>query len=290
MIEHISNDSKASGSHTGNRPARSYSVVRAASNFSNITGLVAGFALAAVVLVFTVGATAPNAPRVILGFAASLFLLAYVGSLILSYAFGALAGRRNTAAAMTHAMLLGSGLSVSFVAILGGFVALSVAFLPNSSTLFFLIAAAVVWAVQPAIWFPHREMIHEFGLPPYGSRAPTSDARAHKLVSHTSRIALVASVTSIVFREFHIVKTLVGPPREWEYVTIASAGILYTAFIQSLVLPLAMAASGEHEHREGISTKLLARVTDDGRLTTTATLLIATLQCATLFVILALLP
>jgi hypothetical protein len=271
--------------------ARSYSVVHAASSFSNVTGLVAGFALAAVVLVFTIAATSHGKHQVILGFAAALFALAYVNSLIIAYSFGALSGRPNSAAAMTHAMLLGSGLSVSFVAILGGFVALSAGFLPHSSDLLFGIAAVVIWAVQSAIWFPHREIIQEFGPPPSGSLAPVSDSQAHSLIKRASYIAAAASAAAILVRCSGLVRTLFGPPQEWEYMVIAGAGILYVAMVQSLVLPLAMAGAEDPLRRVVAGSRGLSRsVTGDGRLTMAATRNIASMQCLTLFVILSLLP
>jgi hypothetical protein len=55
-----------------------YDIVAAAPAYSNITGLVAGFALTAVILAFTIAATAGKLgphQKVDLGFAATLFSL-----------------------------------------------------------------------------------------------------------------------------------------------------------------------------------------------------------------------
>src|SRR5690349_10405886 len=88
-----------------------YDVVAAAASYSNITGLVSGFALTAVILAFTIAATADltSVQRIDLGFATTLFALGFVGCLLCAFSFASLSGEVSSVATLTDSMLVGSG-------------------------------------------------------------------------------------------------------------------------------------------------------------------------------------
>jgi hypothetical protein len=75
---------------------RPYNAARAAPGYANVTGLVSTFALAAVVLVFLIAATASTTPspseNADMGLATLLFAVGFLGCLLSAFAFAALAG------------------------------------------------------------------------------------------------------------------------------------------------------------------------------------------------------
>lgn len=146
----------------------SYDVVKATSDFSNITGLVAGFALTAVVLAFTIAATAhlDASQRIELGFAATLFALGFVGCLVCAYSFASLSGETSSVATLTQSMLVGSGLTVCIVAVLGGFEALARAFLPDAAIVFLVVCGTIAMVAPPFVWFPTPTPCVDSARPP----------------------------------------------------------------------------------------------------------------------------
>jgi len=73
-----------------------YDAAAAASGYANVTGLVSTFALAAVVLVFLIAATATRPPTAAqnadMAIATILFSVGFLGCLLAAFAFAALAG------------------------------------------------------------------------------------------------------------------------------------------------------------------------------------------------------
>ena len=76
---------------------REYDVVKAAPSYAGASGLISGFALAAVVLVLTVAASEKVEPprQIYLSFATSLFTLGFVGCLFCAFSFASLGGERS---------------------------------------------------------------------------------------------------------------------------------------------------------------------------------------------------
>lgn len=146
-----------------------YDVVAASDSYSNITGLVSGFALTAVILAFTIAATADltSAQRIDLGFATTLFALGFIGCLLCAFSFASLSGEESSVATLTDSMLIGSGLSVCIVAVLGGFEALAAAFLPDTKLVFLVICTAMAGVAPSFVWFPHWDIVQRFGPPAY---------------------------------------------------------------------------------------------------------------------------
>lgn len=245
-----------------------YDVVKASSDYSNVTGLVAGFALTAVVLAFTIAATADLMPdqRIDLGFATTLFALGFVGCLICAYSFASLRGEQSSVATLTHSMLVGSGLSVCVVAVLGGFEALARAFLPEAAVVFLVVCSAVA-AVAPAfVWFPQLDIIQRYGSPAYPG-PPASKREATVLLLRLFLLGIAAAVGGITLQSLG----LLGNPRHWEYLVITFVGLAYTS---AMVL----------------AALWVSTLTERARLSIKHTWALALVQSATIFVMIALLP
>ncbi|HET7418127.1 MAG TPA: hypothetical protein VFJ61_10935 [Solirubrobacterales bacterium] len=246
-----------------------YDVVKAASAYSNATGLVSGFALAAVVLVFTIAATVSDlddAQRVDLGFATSLFALGFVGCLLGAYAFASLGGEENSPATMTYSMLVGSAVSIAVIAVLGGFEALAEAFLAESAVVFEIFTAMGAAIVPLFVWFPQWDIVQRFGPPRYDG-PPRSTAEAERLIRRLGALGLLAAAigTALHFT------ALFGDPERWEYLVLTFGGLLYVGAMVATALKVSM-----HEGR--------------GRATTRETWVLAIIQSLMVMVTLALLP
>jgi|GEM_PF-6618741 len=246
-----------------------YDVVKAASAYSNATGLVSGFALAAVVLVFTIAATVSDldhGQKVDLGFATSLFALGFVGCLLCAYSFASLAGEKNSPATMTYSMLVGSAVFISVIAVLGGFEALAQAFLPESAAVFEVFTAVGAMIAPLFVWFPQWDIVQRFGPPRYKG-PPCSTGEAQRLIA---RLWALGVVTAAFGTALHF-SALFGDPRRWEYLILTFGGLLYAGVVVAMALIVSA-----HEGR--------------ARATIAETWTMALLQSLTAMVMLALLP
>lgn len=245
-----------------------YDVVKSASDYSNVTGLVAGFALTAVVLAFTIAATADlqASQKIDLGFATTLFALGFVGCLLCAYSFASLRGERRSVATLTHSMLVGSGLSVCIVAVLGGFEALARAFLPDSAVVFLVVCAAVAAAAPPFIWFPQMDIVQTYGPPTYPG-PPQSKGEATHLILRLFFLGLAAATGGVVFQSLGIL----GEPRHWEYLVVTFVGLAYTA---TMIL----------------AALWVSTLTERARLSIKLTWTLAAVQSVTILLMIALLP
>lgn len=247
-----------------------YDVVTAAVSFSNVTGLVAGFALSSVVLAYSVVATASlkTGQRIDVSFAGALFVLSFVSCIMCAYSFGALSGRENSRASMTTATLLGSTLPVTFVAVIGGFRALARAFLPSSAEMLLCLAYFVVVVGQLRAWFPLVEIRHD-------------DSRAWRSLIYLVIGAAIVDLVAIVIR--HV--GFVGQPATWQYVATVAVGMFYTTVstLGGLLISLGITPGAGKK-------SLVGRIIRDEVLTKSARWFIAILQYATLLTLLVLLP
>jgi hypothetical protein len=245
-----------------------YDVVKAAPAYSAVAGLISGFALAAVVLVLTVAASArlTHAQEISLGFATSLFALGFIGCLLCSFSFASLGGEGNSPATMTDSMLVGSGLLISLLAVLGGFQALAQAFLPESEVVFIAVLALTATLGPLFVWFPHWDIVQRFG-PSHHEGPPRSTAEARRLILHACLLGLVAAGAGVAL---HYSKVL-GDPTRWEYLVLTFTGLAYTGSMAALGL-------------------LVSTVKGRARLTFKETWALALFQSATILVMLALLP
>ncbi len=136
---------------------RPYNAAVAAPGYANVTGLVSTFALAAVVLVFLIAATATMTPspseNADMGLATILFAVGFLGCLLGAFAFAALAGAPKSVA-LTNSMLIASVVAVCLIAVLGGFEALAKAFLHTAAPTFVFICAVAVGLSPVFVWFP----------------------------------------------------------------------------------------------------------------------------------------
>jgi hypothetical protein len=245
-----------------------YDVVKAASDYSNVTGLVAGFALTAVVLAFTIAATADLMPdqKIDLGFATSLFALGFVGCLLCAYSFASLRGERTSVATLTQSMLVGSGLSVCIVAVLGGFEALARAFLSDSAVVFLGVCVAVAAAAPAFVWFPQMDIVQKYGPSPYPG-PPRSKDEAGRLILNLFLLGLASAVGGATLQSLGVL----GNPRHWEYLVITFVGLTYTS---AMVL----------------TALWVSTLTKRTRLSIKRTWILAFVQSTTIFVMIALLP
>lgn len=245
-----------------------YDVVKAATDYSNITGLVAGFALTAVVLAFTIAATADLevSQKVDLGFASTLFALGFVGCLVCAYSFASLSGENSSVATLTQSMLVGSGLTVCIVAVLGGFEALARAFLPDSAVVFLVVCGAVAAVAPPFVWFPQADIVQRFGPPAYEG-PPASVAEAHRLMLSFFFVGLASAVGGIAVQQLGFF----GGPRHWEYLVISFVGLGYAVLMVLAAL--------------WVST-----LTERARVSIRHTWALAIFQSSVIFVMIALLP
>jgi len=245
-----------------------YDVVTAADSYSNITGLVSGFALTAVILAFTVAATAELTPaqQIELGFATTLFALGFVGCLLCAFSFASLSGEQSSVATLTNSMLIGSGLSVCIVAVLGGFEALAAAFLPDTALVFLVVCTGMACAAPPFVWFPHWDIVQRFGAPEYAG-PPEDQAQAGSLLLKISVLGVVAALGGLAIHS----SGLLGESEHWEYVALTFIGLAYT---------VTMVLSGLWVSTWTYRARISARLT----------WALATIQSITIFALIALLP
>jgi hypothetical protein len=230
--------------------------------------LVSGFALTAVILVFTIAATADltSVQRIDLGFATTLFALGFVGCLLCAFSFASLSGEVSSVATLTDSMLVGSGLLVCIVAVLGGFEALAAAFLPDSSVVFLVICTAMAAVAPTFVWFPHWDILQRYGPPTY-SGPPQDDAEAGRLLVKVSALGWAAAAGGLVVQR----SGLFGESQHWEYLTLSFIGLAYTSAMVLLGLWVST-----WRHRARLSTRI--------------TWLLASIQSITIFALIALLP
>lgn len=245
-----------------------YDVVEAADSYSNITGLVSGFALTAVILAFTIAATADltAAQRIDLGFATTLFALGFVGCLLCAFSFASLSGEKSSVATLTNSMLIGSGLSVCVVAVLGGFEALASAFLPDAALVFLVICTAMAGIAPSFVWFPHWDIVQRFGPAAYFG-PPQNATEASRLILKLSALGWLAAIGGLAVK----CSEVLGDPQHWEYVVISFIGLAYTS---------AMVVGGLWVSTWRRRARLSARLT----------WLLAGIQSITIFAVIGLLP
>lgn len=245
-----------------------YDVVKAATDYSNVTGLVAGFALTAVVLAFTIAATADleASQKVDLGFATTLFALGFVGCLVCAYSFASLSGENSSVSTLTQSMLVGSALTICILAVLGGFEALARAFLPDSAVVFLVVCGAFATVAPPFVWFPQADVVQRYGPPVYQG-PPASVAEAHRLMLCFFFVGLTSAVGGITLQQLGVL----GDPRHWEYLVIGFVGLGYTVLMVLAAL--------------WVST-----LTERARISVKRTWVLAIFQSAVIFVMIALLP
>lgn len=245
-----------------------YDVVKAAPSYSAVAGLISGFALAAVVLVLTVAASAEleHLQEIYLGFATSLFALGFIGCLLCAISFASLGGEDNSPATMTDSMLVGSALLVSLLAVLGGFQALAQAFLPESEVVFMAVLVLTATIGPLFVWFPHWDIVQRFGASPHAG-TPSSTHEAGKLIFHMWLLGVAAAAGGAALHYL----PLLPDPRQWEYIVLTFTGLAYTGSMVVL----------------GI---LISVIDGRARLTSKETWALSLLQSATILVMLALLP
>ncbi|MGN6587510.1 MAG: hypothetical protein ACTHKT_08585 [Solirubrobacterales bacterium] len=215
-----------------------YDVVKAAPAYSNTTGLVSGFALAAVVLVLTIAATVHGLnqeQKIDLGFATSLFALGFVGCLLCAYSFASLGGEETSPATMTYSMLIGSAVFISVIAVLGGFEALAQAFLEESALVFEVFTAVSASVAPLFIWIPQWDIVQRFDAPAYDG-PPRSINEAQRLVVLVWVLGVAAAVAGAVLH----FNGLLGEPKRGEYLILTFGGLLYTGAMVALALIVAM--------------------------------------------------
>lgn len=245
-----------------------YDVVAASGAYSNITGLVSGFALTAVILAFTIAATADltAAQRVDLGFATTLFALGFVGCLLCAFSLASLSGEESSVATLTNSMLIGSGLSVCLIAVLGGFEALATAFLPDAALVFLVVCTAMACTAPPFVWFPQWDIIQRYGPPEYFG-PPKDQAQAGRLVFRISILGAFAALGGLAVQQ----SSILGAPEHWQYLTLTFIGLAYTS---AMVLGGLWVSTWTHRAR--LSVRL--------------TWFLAGIQSVTIFALIALLP
>lgn len=114
-----------------------YSPRKAAIGYSATTGVGAGFSLAAVILVFTIAATASKPPLYFLGFAAAMFTVGTVGLLFCSFSYSTLSSSaRDSTPGSLAEMLISSALTICFLAELAGFDALARPYVSEMTSMF----------------------------------------------------------------------------------------------------------------------------------------------------------
>jgi hypothetical protein len=169
---------------------------------------------------------------------------------------------------MTYSMLVGSGVLISLIAVLGGFEALSKAFLPGSRLLFIGVTA-LAGAIAPLfVWSPHWDIVQRFGASRFDG-SPRSTEEARRLIIGVCLVGAGAAGLGVLA---HCLRVF-ARARQWEYYVVTAVGLLYVGFMVAAALY--------------VSTLDEDRRT---RATTRQTWMLAGLQSATVFVMLALLP
>lgn len=136
-----------------------------------------------------------------------------------AYSFASLRGEQTSVATLTHSMLVGSGLSVCIVAVLGGFEALARAFLPDSAVVFLVVCASVAAAAPAFVWFPHMDIIQNYGPSLYPG-PPRAKEDAARLIRRLFLVGLAAAAGGVALQSVGVL----GDPRHWEYLAITFVG------------------------------------------------------------------
>jgi hypothetical protein len=127
---------------------------------------------------------------------------------------------------MTGAMLIGAGISTSVLAALGGFEALSHAFLPSSSLVFVLIFVVASFAAPTFVWAPHWDIIRTFPRVKWRN-PPRNEKEATKLVFLLWGLGVLLVAVGVIFRASGALR----PLRSWQSVSLTVAGLLFTVFV-----------------------------------------------------------
>lgn len=282
--------------------ASSYDVTKAAPTYANVAGLVSTFALAAVVLVLLIAATAIHpgeSQKVDMGFATILFALGFMGCLLAAFAFASLGGAPQSAATVTNSMLVASIVALCLVAVLGGFAALARAFLEQASAAFVVITAVTACLAPIFVWFPLFDLARDFSQDKSSSKdreQARSAARVFAILAAEERfisrhvrgrpfsktsdqergavgllagMTLIGVILAIVGLAIHFFDAF-GRPQQWEYYVLGFTGLVYTGFV--IVGALILAAD------------------PDARLTPDAARLLNFVQCLFMFFMIAVLP
>lgn len=268
-----------------------YDVTKAAGGYANVTGLVSTFALAAVVLIFLIAATAAKSPTKAqytdMSFATILFAVGFLGCLLGAFSFSGLSASPHGAASLGTSMLVASAVAVCLLAILGGFEALSRAFLPRAATVFTVLCAITASLSPVFVWFALFNIAVEFPLPhapreevrPNGVKARvlhtftrlrqtllTDRRQVIKLLAGMTAVGLLLAVAGLLV---HITRAL-GKPQRWEYWALGLWGLAYTGLL--------------------IVGALLFAIDRNRRLSPLWAVTINTLQCGFMFFLIAVLP
>lgn len=243
-----------------------YDPSEAAIGYAGVTGLVSTFALAAVVLVFLIAATAAKvspAKNADMSFATTLFAVGFLGCLLAAFEFASLArGPKNVA--LTNSMLVSSIVAVCLIAVLAGFEALAKAFLFRTVPVFTLITVVAAGLSPIFVWFPlfdyervaalrkeqlsddwvsHRydgpaAAITEFGFIRAGlERSGTLEAE-RKMIALVLEMFVVGAVAAFVGWLFHH-NDLLGHPHQGLYYWLAILGLAFIALMTIAALLLA---------------------------------------------------
>jgi hypothetical protein len=286
------------------RPApvaeRPYDAAAAAPGYANVTGLVSTFALAAVVLVFLIAATAktPSPPqKADMGLATILFAVGFLGCLLGAFAFAALAGAPKSVA-LTNSMLIASVVAVCLIAVLGGFEALANAFLHTAAPTFAFICAVTVGLSPIFVWFPlfnyerearvagsagARSSDDRTATPEYEGWArgiiewqriaeslpetvTTPERRIIALLLDMTTVAMIAGGLGLAIHFIHVF----GRPEQWAYYILGVWGLGYTGLV--------------------IVGALLSSTDPERRLTATQALRLNWIQVGFMFAMLSVLP
>ena len=133
---------------------------------------------------------------------------------------------------MTYSMLVGSGVLISLIAVLGGFEALSKAFLPGSRLLFIgvtALAGAIAAAVRMVSALGHRSEVRSFADI---DGPPRSTEEARRLIIGVCLVGAGAAGLGVLA---HCLRVF-GRARQWEYYVVTAVGLLYVGFMVAAAL------------------------------------------------------
>jgi hypothetical protein len=178
-----------------------YSVTKAAPSYSNVTGLLSGFALTAVVLSITMAGPGDlsSTEQIDVGFASAMFVVAFLGCLLCAYSMGSLAGEKDSPATFTCALLNGSAISVGLIAALVGFAGLSGAFLPEAAAMFLAVSLVAIAVAPPFVFSPQWDIVMVFD-PPDEPGPPQNSAAAKALVIGPAGLGVATAVVGLLLR------------------------------------------------------------------------------------------
>ncbi len=223
-----------------------YDVVKAAPSYSNVVGLLSGFALTAVVLAITVAGTAHlhDQQQFDVGFATTMFAVAFLGCLACAFSMASIAGEKNSPATLTCSMLVGSGIAVCFITVLVGFAALAHAFLPDSAPAFLAVCFVGVVIAPPFVWFPQWDIVRNFGEAPYPG-PPRSTEEAKRLVVGLFMLGVFTALVGLGIR----LTGVIGTAHHWEVLALALVTLIYTA---AMVLAALLVSTWMNRPRLGV--------------------------------------